>query len=222
MFIGHAAVGFAAKRVAPRASLGALMTAPYLLDLLWPIFVLAGWEEVRIDPGNTVVSPLDFVRYPISHSLVMAAVWGFLFGILYWSFTGYRRGAVVIALAVVSHWVLDAVVHRPDLPLIPGGGPRVGLGLWNSLAGALVVEGALFAVGLWSYLSQTNARGRAGVYGMWGFIGLLLVAYIGSLAGPPPPSARAIALTGIAFWIVPWWVAWFDRHRSVSNPPAIE
>jgi len=97
MFIGHFAVGLASKRVAPHASLGVLMAAPNLLDLLWPIFLLLGWEQVRIDPGNTAFTPLDFVSYPISHSLLTACVWGVLFALVYWTLTRYLRGAVVIA-----------------------------------------------------------------------------------------------------------------------------
>src|SRR5580704_6715491 len=100
------------------------------LDLLWPLFLLAGWEQVRIDPGNTAFTPLDFVSYPYSHSLAMSVVWGILFALLYWGATRYVAGAVVIGFGVVSHWILDFVTHRPDLPLYPGGTARVGLGLW--------------------------------------------------------------------------------------------
>ncbi len=119
MFIGHFAVGLASKRAAPRASLGVLMAAPNLLDLLWPIFLLLGWEQVRIEPGNTAFTPLDFVSYPISHSLVTACGWGALFALLYWARTRYTRGAVVIGLSVVSHWVLDFITHRPTCRSIP-------------------------------------------------------------------------------------------------------
>src|SRR5512144_2254744 len=125
MFIGHMAVGFVSKRLAPRASSGVLMAAPMALDLLWPVFLLAGWEQVNIDPGNTAFTPLDFVSYPYSHSLVMSAVWGALFASLYWGITRYAAGAMVIGTGVVSHWILDFVTHRPDLPLYPGGTIRL-------------------------------------------------------------------------------------------------
>src|SRR5919198_260226 len=148
MFIGHVAVGFASKRVAPRASLGTLMVAPILLDLLWPIFLLLGLEKVRIDPGNTAFSPLDFVSYPFSHSLLMAIAWGVLFAFLYRARTGDSGSAPWLALGVVSHWVLDWVTHRPDLPLVPGLPARVGLGLWNSRAGAL----AWVALTMWLFV----------------------------------------------------------------------
>src|SRR5215813_8438016 len=120
MFIGHFALGLAAKRATPRVSLAVLFAAAQLADVLWPIFVAVGLEQVRIDPGNTLVTPLDFVSYPWSHSLAMLLVWGAAFGWLV--AVGARREAfVVIAALVVSHWVLDYVTHRPDMPLYPGG-----------------------------------------------------------------------------------------------------
>lgn len=216
MFIGHFAVGLASKRVAPWASLGMLMAAPNLLDLLWPIFLLLGWERVRIDPGNTAFTPLDFVSYPITHSLLTSCGWGALFGLVYWIFTRYVRGAVVIALSVVSHWVLDFVTHRPDMPLYPGG-PRVGLGLWNSVPATISVEVAIYAAGAWLYLSMTRARDRIGSYALWGFLAFGLVAYTGNILGTPPPSSQAIAIVALTLWLVPVWTWWIDRHREVRR-----
>ncbi|HLN00038.1 MAG TPA: hypothetical protein VK335_12190 [Bryobacteraceae bacterium] len=218
MFIGHFAVGLASKRVAPRASLGVLMAAPNLLDLLWPIFLLLGWEQVRIDPGNTAFTPLDFVSYPISHSLLTACGWGVLFALLYWALTRYIRGAVVIAFSVVSHWVLDFVTHRPDMPLYPGG-PRVGLGLWNSIPATIAIEVAMYVAGAWLYLSMTRARDRVGSYSLWGFLAFGLLTYVANILGPPPPSAHAIAVFALALWLVPLWAWWIDRHRDVTQQP---
>jgi membrane-bound metal-dependent hydrolase YbcI (DUF457 family) len=147
MFLGHFAIGFAAKRAAPRASLGTLFLAAQFIDLLWPLLVLAGIERVRIAPGITVVTPLDFEHYPWSHSLLMVLVWGVLFAGVYFLIRRDRRTSLVLGLAVVSHWVLDWLTHRPDLPLAPGA-ERVGLGLWNSFAGTLIVEVGLFALGV--------------------------------------------------------------------------
>jgi len=167
MFIGHFAVGFASKRVAPQASLGVLMAAPVALDLLWPIFLTFGWETVRIDPGNTAFTPLDFVSYPYSHSLLMAGLWGAIFGATYWAFTRYSTGAVVVGIGVLSHWILDAITHRPDMPLLPGNATRVGLGLWNSVPATLVVESLMFAAAVWLYASATRSRDRVGRYSFW-------------------------------------------------------
>lgn len=214
MFIGHFAVGFAAKKFAPQASLGALMAAPLLLDLLWPIFLLIGWEKVRIVPGITVVTPLDLYHYPISHSLLMACVWATLFALLYQWRARYMPGAVAIWCGVVSHWVLDAIVHRPDLPLYPGGQTRIGLGLWNSLVGTVAIEGALFIIGVLMYARSTKARDKQGSAGLWSFVALLVLMYAGNLIGPPPPGETALAYFALSAWIVIPWVWWFDRHRA--------
>jgi membrane-bound metal-dependent hydrolase YbcI (DUF457 family) len=215
VFIGHYAVGFAAKRLAPRASLGVLMAAPILLDLLWPVFLAAGWEQVRIDPGNTAFTPLDFVSYPISHSLAAAIGWGLLCGIIYRLLTGYARGAVVVGLGVVSHWVLDFVTHRPDLPLYPGG-ERFGLGLWNSIPATMAVEIAMYAAAVWIYVSMTRPRDRIGAYSLWAFVAFALVAYAGNVAGGPPPGVGALIVVASVQWIVPFWAWWIDRHRVVA------
>jgi hypothetical protein len=129
LFIGHFAVGFASKRVAPRTSLGTLMLAALFLDALWPVFLLCGIERVRIEPGNTAFTPLAFEHYPVSHSLFMALVWAVLFALLYRARTGFAAGALWVGVGLVSHWVLDFVTHRPDLPLLPFGSTRLGLGL---------------------------------------------------------------------------------------------
>jgi membrane-bound metal-dependent hydrolase YbcI (DUF457 family) len=191
-----------------------LMAAPMALDLLWPLFLVAGWEQVRIDPGNTAFTPLDFVSYPYSHSLAMSALWGVAFGLLYWGFTRYAAGAVVIGFGVVSHWILDFFTHRPDLPLYPGGTTRVGLGLWNWVAGTIVVECVMFAAGVWIYLAATRARDRSGSYGLWAFLTFILIVYFASAFGAPPPSADAVARLSFAIWLIPLWTWWFDRHRE--------
>ena len=213
MFIGHYAVGFAAKRAAPRASLGVLIAAAGLADLLFPVFSLAGWEQVRIEPGATAVAPFAFI-YPLSHSLLTGVGWAVLFAALYWVWTRYLAGAVTIALAVVSHWLLDLVTHRPDLPLYPGGATLAGLGLWNSVAGTVAVEGLLFVAGVWVYAAMTRPRDRTGRYAFWSFVALLVVLYVSSLLGPPPPSVTAMAAVGLLAWLFVFWAAWFDRHRT--------
>jgi hypothetical protein len=218
MFIGHAAVGFAAKRIAPRTSFGILFTAPFLLDLLWPLFLLAGWEQVRIDPGNTPVTPLDFVSYPWSHSLAMTLLWSALFGGAVLAMTRDRRGAWVAAALVASHWVLDLATHRPDLPLWVGGGPLVGLGLWYSKVATVVVEGLMFVAGLAMYLRATRARGWSGHVSLWSMVVLLLLAYAANLGGPPPPDPHTLALAAlIGFLFVPW-AFWIERTRVARLP----
>jgi len=214
MFIGHFAVGFASKRVAPRASLGALMAAPLLLDLLWPIFLLAGIESVRIDPGNTPFTPLDLHDYPYSHSLLMSLVWSVAAAGVYWVAARYRRGALVVGAGVFSHWVLDFVTHRPDMPLYPGSDTYLGLGLWNSRAGTLAVETAMFLMGVWLYVQCTRPRNRTGKVALAALVALLSLSYVATVTGPPPPSARFIAWGGLAAWLFVPWAWWIDRNRT--------
>jgi len=219
MFIGHFGVGLAAKRAAPEVSLGALFAASQLADLVWPTLVLLGVEEVRIAPGITRVTPLDFVSYPYSHSLATLCAWGLALGVAYvaaarraWS----ARVIGVLAAVVVSHWVLDAATHRPDMPLVPGAGPRIGFGLWNSVPGTVVVEVAIFAIGVALYLGATGGRPRRPAV-FWSLIALLLILYAANLIGPPPPSPRAVASAAEAMWLLVAMAWWADRPRSADG-----
>lgn len=218
MFIGHFAVGLGAKAVAPRVSLGTLFLAAQFIDLLWPTLLLLGIERVRIDPGATRVTPLDFEHYPVSHSLAGVLIWALAFAVVYQALRRYPRGAMVLGAAVLSHWLLDAVVHRPDLPLYPGSSVLVGLGLWSSLAGTLLVELALFAGGLWLYLRTTQARDATGRWALWGLVAFLGIIYAANLFGTAPPSVDAIAWVGQAQWLLVVWGYWIDRHREARTP----
>lgn len=214
MFIGHFAVAFAAKRAAPKTSLGATFVAAQLADLLWPVFLLLGWEQVRIAPNSNPFLTLEFTSYPWSHSLAMEIVWAVAFGALYFAVTRYARGAIVVALLVPSHWILDLVVHRPDLPLYPGGSARYGCGLWNNPIATLVVEGIVFIVGVAVYARATRARDRAGRYGLWGLVAFLVILYVASLVSPPPPGVTALAWSALIGWPLTLWPWWVDRHRT--------
>ncbi len=217
MFVGHFGVGFGAKAAAPRASLGTLFLASQLVDLLWATFLLLGLESVRIRPGITRVTPLDFESYPLSHSLLLVAGWAVLFGLVYGLFRRYPAGAFVTAGCVVSHWLLDLVVHRPDLPLTPAGTVKVGLGLWSSLPGTLAVEFLLLAGGAALYARSTRATDRFGRYGFWGLVGFLAAAYASNLMSPAPPSVAAIAWAGQAQWLIVLFAYALDRHRHVAR-----
>ena len=219
MVIGHYAVGFAAKRWAPRTSLGTLIAAATLLDLIWPVLLLAGIEVVAITPNATKVNPLTFVSYPWSHSLAMSVVWGILFGTGYLMLRRYLAGAAIVALLVVSHWLLDFIVHVPDLPLVPfpGNSPRFGLGLWNSLPATLIAELGIFALGLTVYIRSTKARDLAGQWGLIGMVGLMLLIFVGATFGPPPPDTATIAYTGLGQWLFVALAAWVDKHRRTNG-----
>ena len=214
MFIGHFAVGFAAKKVAPRTSLLWLLAASQLADVLWPWFLLLGWEHVRIDRTATRYTPLDFYDYPWSHSLAALLVWATTFAFLYWLVTRYRAGAVMIWIAVLSHWVLDWATHRPDMEIWPGG-PRYGFGLWNSIPATMLVEIAIYTAGVGLYLRATRARNRVGHYGCAAYVVLLLAIYVMNSFSPPPPSVSSIVGTAVIaipiLLLIPWW---FDRNRE--------
>ena len=216
MFIGHYALGLAAKRAAPRTSLGNLFIAPTLADLLWPIFLLLGAEQVHAIPNANPFLVGWFDDYPYSHSLFMLLVWGALYGYLYRARTGNKRGALVIGVLVVSHWVLDCITHRPDMPVYPGG-PKVGLGLWNSVTATIVVETLMLVVGAVMYARATRARDGIGRWGFWSLVALLVIAYVGSIKTPPPSSIAALAVGAIIFgWVFVLLAWWVDRHRDAT------
>jgi hypothetical protein len=214
MFIGHYALGFAAKRAAPRTSLGTLFVAPTLADLLWPVFLLLGVEHAHMVPGANPFLTLWLDDYPYSHSLFALIVWGAVFGYFYKAKTGDKRAALVIGLLVASHWVLDFVTHRPDIQLYPGGA-KLGLGLWNSPAATVIVESVMLIAGVAIYARVTRARDGIGRWGLVGLVALLAGSYGSTLFTPAPTDMRAVAIGGIifegVFVLMAWWV---DRHRE--------
>ena len=213
MFIGHFGLGLAAKRAAPRLSLGVLFAAAQFADLLWPVLVAAGLEKVRILPGITAVTPLEFVSYPYSHSLLLLILWG---AAMAFAFARRdRRAFIVVSLLVVSHWLLDFISHRPDMPLYPGGA-RYGLGLWNSPLATVAVELPIYLAGVWLYLGSTRARDGIGRWSMVLLLSALLVIYAGNFSGqPPPPSVNAIVMVGLfGGALLTAWAWWADRHRD--------
>jgi hypothetical protein len=217
MFLSHFAIGLASKRAAPAVSLGTLFLACQLADIIWPTLVLMGIEHVEIAPGITAVTPLDFVSYPYSHSLVSLMVWAALAAVVYRLIRGRSAATisiVVIASVVLSHWVLDVASHRPDVPVFPGGGPKLGLELWRSVPVTMVVELAMMAAGVFIYTRVTQARDRVGAIALWSLVALLTVLYLASVFGPPPPSASAVAWSAEGIWLFVLWGYWIDRHRS--------
>jgi len=214
VFVGHFAVAFAAKRAAPTVSLGTWFIACELVDLIWPLFLLLGIETVRIAPGLMAFTPLDFEHYPWTHSLLMCAVWALAVGALYWRRN--RIAAAALGIVVLSHWFLDAIVHRPDLPLAPGSDMKIGFGLWNSVPATLALELALFAIGVGLYARGSQPADRIGRYGLWAIVVFLLLAYAGAAFGPPPPSVAAIAWAGLLGGAITATLAyWVDAHRKM-------
>ncbi|MEO5333488.1 MAG: hypothetical protein H7839_15860 [Magnetococcus sp. YQC-5] len=215
MFIGHFAVGFSAKAVAPDASLGSLVLAAQLPDLLWPTLLALGMERVHILPGATVVTPLVFEHYPISHGLMPLLGWAGILGLFHFLTQRKAKTALVLAALVLSHWLLDAIVHQPDLPLFPGSEMRVGLNAWSSLPLTVTMELAIFLFGLWLYARTTTSRDARDRWGFWVLLVCLVGIYLGNLFGPPPPSVAAIAWTGQAQWLLVLWCYWIDKNRPL-------
>jgi membrane-bound metal-dependent hydrolase YbcI (DUF457 family) len=216
MFIGHFAIGLGAKKAAPKVSLGALFLSAQLLDLLWPTFLLLGWESVKIVPGITEATPLNFTSYPYSHSFLMVLFWGLIAGLIYWLIKRDTRSALVISACVISHWILDLIVHRPDLPLLPGYPLKVGIGLWNYVPASIVVEGIIFIAGVYLYIKTTRAKNKAGKYGLWSLVAFLVVIQVANLFGPAPQSVPAIAWAGQLQWLLVICGYWVDRNRALS------
>jgi hypothetical protein len=214
MHVGHIAVGLAAKRVTPRVSLGTLVLAALLPDLLWCLFLLVGIEHVEIKPGRGAANYLGTLDMAFSHSLLMDVVWGALFAGVYFFVRPYARGAWTLFAAVMSHWVLDFVAHPPDMAIAPGVHKYFGLGLWNSVWATVLVEGGMWVAALIIFARATRPTGRMGIYAFWIIVVFLTLAWYSNLTGPPPPSPTAMAVSSsIYFSCIVAWAYWMNRLR---------
>jgi LexA-binding, inner membrane-associated putative hydrolase len=218
MLIGHFAVGLGSKRFAPRVPLTLLLVAALLSDVLGPVFSLLGWEHARIAPGNTRFIPLDLYDYPWSHSLLMTIAWATLLALIYHFWRSDPIGSLAIWLGAASHWVLDWITHRPDMPLYPGARGRYGLGLWNSIPGTMVVEIAMLGIGVWLYIRVTRPRDWIGKYILLAFVFTLLLLYVEVPFSSPPQSIRQLDFVSIVSTVVLLaWASWFDAHRGTAH-----
>lgn len=213
MFIGHFAVGFGAKGIRPQASLGTYFLAAQFVDLLWPTLLLLNLEQVTIAPGITAMTPLDFVSYPYTHSLLMAIVWSALFFGIYYALRKDLNTAIIVGLCVGSHWLLDFLTHRPDLPLSLSETTKVGLGLWNNIPVTVLIESAMYIGGIMLYTRATSAMDKIGSWGLWSLVVFLALIHVGNIFGPPPPDVNAIAWAGHLQWLFVIWAYWVDAHR---------
>ncbi len=216
MFVGHYAVALAAKRGTPKSSLGLLFLAAQFLDLLWPLLVVLGIEQVRLNPSGNSFLQLDFVSYPYSHSLAGSILWSVILGAVVYAFHRDAKEALIIAGCVVSHWVLDLFTHVPDLPLTFSGQMKAGFGLWNFPVATIIIETALFGGGIAIYLKTTRSNDSTGTIGFWGLMAFLYAMYLASIFGPPPNDASMVGVVANLAWLFVVWAWWVDKHRSVT------
>jgi hypothetical protein len=219
MFVGHFGVALGAKKLAPTVSLGTLFMAALLADLLWLPLVLGGAEAFQIRIDATAVMPLEFLRFPYSHSLL-----GLTFAAIVFcagcALFGRTNGRMLLTLGglVLSHWLLDFVVHAPDLPLGIAGGDRFGLGLWTSIPATLLVEGMLLAGGLALYLSSTRPLNQVGEAGPWVLTAVLVATYALVIFGPRPQSHTIVTAAVACLWLLVAAGYLIDHHRNSNMP----
>ena len=218
MLVGHFAVGFVAKRAAPQVSLGTLVMAAMLADLLWAVFMIAGIEHVQFTSGRGAANYIASFDAAFSHSLLMDVVWGALFAAVYYWKRQNRQGGWILFAAVVSHWPLDVISSRPLMPLAPGLPIRMGLGLWTSILATIIVEGGFWVLGLILYLRATSSKNRASVFLFWIVAGFLTLAWYNNIAGPPPPDPRTAPIASLVFFsLLVGWGYWMNRLRPART-----
>ena len=214
MFVGHLAVALAAKRRAPGVNLGWFMAAVTALDLVWPVFLLLGIEHVRIDPAATAFTPLAFVSYPWSHSLVTAVGWGLVLAAIARGRTAVPVSGLLVWL-VVTHWLLDVASHAPDMPLWPSdSSPKFGLGLWYSIPLTLIIEGAMWIAGLVIYLRTPGRRTAGAKIWFWSLVAVCTGMWGTGPWGPLPSSEQALGWFALIGWLIVPWAALGDRTRA--------
>ena len=218
MFIGHFGLSFAAKKLAPKVSLGTLFIATQFVDLLWPFLLVFHIERVAIVPGFTKTNALEFLYFPYTHSLLMGFVWGIVVGGIYWLFKRDTLGSMVIGLCVLSHWFFDLVVHVADLPLTPFGDYKVGFGLWNHVAATLIIEFIIFLAGTYIYATFTRAKNKIGKWVLWILVVLLLIVHLANTFGPAPSDSIMtlfISFTSLMAIILAL-AYWVDSNRELK------
>jgi hypothetical protein len=222
MLVGHCAVALAGKRADLQLSLGTLMAAAVLSDLLGFVFILLGIEHWTMNPGRAGIYAVDLDSVAWSHGLLPNLLWATLFAGGYFLWRRYAAGSWILFAAVLSHWILDFVSHRPDMPLAPGLSGRYGLGLWTSVPATLVVEGLLWVIALAVYVRATRASKRTGIYVFWAMIAFLTLSWINNIeATPPAGSLTVAAIASLTFFtLLVAWAYWMDRVRK-PEPDAV-
>jgi hypothetical protein len=219
MFVGHLGVALVARRIEPKISLGTWMLAALLADLILFPLLIAGIEGFVRQPGGGLNR---MVGQPIvySHSLLMDGIWAAFFAVAYYSRRRYPRGAWLLFAAVLSHWLLDFVSHRPDMPLVPGVHQTFGLGLWNSIPATLVVEGGFWLLAILAYVRATRPAKPAGDFVFWMGAALATLAWYGNITAGMDPNPVRAGIGGLIFFpLMVAWAYWVNRLRPVPSVP---
>lgn len=224
MFAGHYAVAFGLKRAEPRISLGALFLAVQLVDIVWGGTLLLGWEHARVVPGYLAASPLEFLDYPITHSLVAGIGWAAAMALVYYSLpttnvTHHWRASLIVGLAVLSHWPLDVIAHTADLPITTSGSTRVGLGLWRSVPLTLAVELGLLAIGVALYATLRSRRHPVRPLRLATLVTVIVALYLSSFLGTPPADMRVIGALATLGCLALAGIAWWADRPAPAAPP---
>ena len=225
MLVGHYAVGFLGKQLAPRVPLPALVAAAMFPDLLTFLLQLAGIEHAGVTPGFPRYFGLNAHDHAISHSLAMDAVWAIAFAIVYFTWRSDTRGATTLAAAVLSHWLLDVITHRPDMPVAPLVDVKLGLTLWDSVIATLVVEGGLWALAIGVYVRATQPTAAAGKYGLWLLVGTLTMWFVVTPFAPQPAgdfTPFSLTLLLIVHAVAVSVAYGVDRNRACRSWPPQE
>jgi hypothetical protein len=224
MFLGHYGVAYALKRWEPRLSLGTLFLSVGLVDTAWSIFIITGWERARIVPGLTPANPIEFLSYPLTHSLLAGLLWGAIAGAVTYTWPTRDTSrhhwikAAVVALAVLSHWFLDLIVHLPDLPLTSDSSPKFGLGLWKNLPLTITLEFVIFLGGLVLYLQMRSKANGEETWKALVVAAVLAIFYLAATFSPPPPSMRAVGIMGLIGTLLIAAMGWWSDRRVKPIP----
>ena len=217
MFVGHYAVSLVLKKFEKKISLGILFLAVQFVDILFFPFVLLGIDRVNIVQNFTQSTHFELEYMPYTHSLLASVLWaGAAYALFRWVIVKKNSVALVVALAVFSHWLFDLIVHTPDLPLWSDASFKLGFGLWNSAIATFALEGALLVSALWLYLRSTSATTAVGKYGMSVFVIFLLLVNVVNIFGPLMGDSNvALAIFALTSYFLFAAVAfWLDMRRS--------
>ncbi|HEX6732757.1 MAG TPA: hypothetical protein VF074_22245 [Pyrinomonadaceae bacterium] len=218
MHVGHFAAGMIARHFDTKISLGTFILAAMLADFLWCVFMLAGAEQVQFKTVPGAANYFEPLNIAWSHSLVMDVIWATLFAAAYFLWRRNTSAAGLLFVIVLSHWPLDVIAHRPDMPLAPVVESQFGLGLWTNIPATIIVEGGLWLLGVILYIRTTKSKRRFGPYVFWGVVLLLTLLWYNNIAGPPPPDPRIAPLFSLVYFsLVVAWAYWMNRLRPARE-----